>query len=109
MLSSILHRASGVVLYLGLLKLCLLLGFMAAGRESFDAFSSLIYSPFGAVFFFFFSGILIFHFLNGLRHLVWDAGKGFDAKQANTVSLLIVLAAFIGAGGLSYLLIGSMT
>ncbi len=106
MLSSILHRASGVVLYAGLLKICLVLAFLASGSSGYDKMSGLMFSPIGAFAFFAFSGILIFHLLNGIRHLVWDAGKGFDPKLANVLSLLIILAAAVIAAILTYILVG---
>ena len=107
MLSSILHRASGVVLYMGLLKICLVLAFLASGSAGYEKMSGLMFSPIGVFAFFAFSGILIFHLLNGIRHLVWDAGKGFDPKLANVLSLLIILAAAIIAAIMTYILVGS--
>ncbi len=108
MLSSILHRASGIFLYFGLLKLCLFLGFLAAGPEAFKKFEPVLYSPLGFAVFFVVSGVLVFHLLNGVRHLIWDAGKGFDPKVANVISILIIIAAFISALALSAVLAGSM-
>lgn len=109
MLSSILNRATGIVLYFGLLKLCFGLAFLAAGPDAFAAVENLIYSPFGALSFFVAIGILLYHLLNGLRHLAWDAGKGFDPKFANTLSILIIAAAAIGAAALTYVLVGSLS
>ncbi|MEE9272164.1 MAG: succinate dehydrogenase, cytochrome b556 subunit [Robiginitomaculum sp.] len=109
MLSSILHRASGIVLYIGLLKICLFLAIMAAGPKVFERWEGLVYSPLGAFSFFVFTGILIFHLLNGIRHLVWDAGHGFNAKTSNMVSLLIILTVAIIAAGLTFIMVGSMS
>ena len=109
MLSSILHRASGIVLYLGLLKICIVLALLASGSAGYEKMSGMVFSPIGAFAFFTFSGILVFHLLNGIRHLVWDAGKGFDPKLANVMSLLIILAAAIVAAVLTYCLVGSFS
>ena len=108
MLSSILNRATGIVLYFGILKLCVGLIFLASGPEGFAKVSGLLYSPLGAISFFIFSGIILYHLINGLRHLAWDAGKGFDPKFSNTLSILIIAAAAIGAAILTYLLVGSL-
>jgi succinate dehydrogenase / fumarate reductase cytochrome b subunit len=108
MLSSILNRATGIVLYFGLLKLCFGLAFLAAGPMAFENVEGILYSWFGATFFFVFCGIILYHTINGIRHLAWDAGKGFDPKFANTLSVLIILASAIGAALLTYLLIGSV-
>jgi len=108
MLSSILNRATGIVLYFAVLKLCLGLAFLAAGPDVFAKVSGLLYSPVGAFSFFLTMGIILYHLLNGLRHLAWDAGKGFDPKLSNTLSIVIIAASAIGAAALTYCLIGSL-
>ena len=108
MLSSILHRATGIILYFGLLKLCIGLALLAAGPAAFNQVEGLLYSPLGAISFFVVSGVLLYHLLNGIKHLIWDAGKGFDPQKSNTMSLLIILAAAIGAALLTYVLTGSV-
>lgn len=108
MLSSILNRATGIVLFFGLLKLCVGLVFLATGPDSFAQVEGLIYSPIGALSFFVAIGILLYHLLNGLRHLSWDAGKGFDPKFSNMLSILIIAVAAIGTAALTYVLLGSL-
>lgn len=108
MLSSILNRATGIVLYFAVLKLCLVLTFLAAGPDAFNQIKGLIYSPLGAVSFFVVMGIILYHLINGLRHLAWDAGKGFDPKFSNTLSIIIIVASALAAAALTYLLIGSL-
>jgi len=108
MLSSILNRATGIVLYFGLFKLCIGLASLAAGPAAFAKVEGLLYSPLGAASFFVFAGIVLYHLLNGIRHLAWDAGKGFDPKFSNTLSILIILASAIGAAALTYVLTGSL-
>lgn len=108
MLSSILHRATGVVLYLGLIKLAVVLAFLAAGPKWFAKVEPIVYSPIGAFAFFFVIGVLIYHFLNGIRHLVWDIGAGFDPKLANMVSLVTILVSAVSAIYLTWLLTGTL-
>ena len=108
MLSSILNRATGIVLYFGVLKLSIILVLLAAGPAYFEKVSGLVYSWFGAFSFFVFMGIILYHLLNGLRHLAWDAGKGFDPKFSNTLSIVIIIVSAIGAAVLTYLLVGSV-
>jgi len=108
MLSSILHRATGIVLYFGLLKLALVLAFLAAGPNWFGKIEALVYSPFGAFAFFVVAGVLIYHFLNGIRHLVWDIGAGFDPKFANTMSLVIIVLSAIAAVALTWWMVSDM-
>ena len=106
MMSSILHRMSGVVLYMGLIALCGLMVSLAFGEAGFQAIKGVIYSPFGAFLFFATTGILIYHLLNGLRHLVWDIGRGFNPKLANVLSFFIILVSAIIAALLTFLVAG---
>lgn len=108
MLSSILHRATGVVLYFGLIKLAVVLAFLAAGPERFAEVEPLVYSAVGAFVFFSVVGILVYHFLNGIRHLVWDIGAGFNPKFANRVSLVTILVSAVLAAYLTWLLTGTL-
>jgi len=109
MLSSILHRATGIVLYIGLIKLAVVLAFLAAGPKWFAKVEPLVYSRIGAFAFFFVVGVLVYHFLNGIRHLVWDIGAGFNPKLANMVSLVTILVSAILATYLTWLLTGAIS
>ncbi len=106
MLSSILHRATGIILFIGLLKICFFLVALAAGPDLFNKVKGMVYSPLGVVSFFVFIGTLIYHWLNGLRHLVWDAGKGFDPKTANNVSIGIIVLSLLATLCLTVVMVG---
>ena len=81
MVMSILHRATGVALTVGTLGLAWWLLALAAGGERYANASALIASPLGLVLLFGFSLALVYHLLNGLRHLMWDMGWGFDIPE----------------------------
>ena len=81
MVMSILHRATGVALTVGTLGLTWWLLALAAGGECYAHASALIASPLGLVLLFGFSLALVYHLLNGLRHLMWDMGWGFDIPE----------------------------
>jgi len=81
MLMSILHRATGIVLALGSLGLAWWLHAMASGGESIEAFNRLAGSLPGMVILFGFSAALVYHLLNGIRHLLWDAGWGYELPK----------------------------
>ncbi len=108
MASSILHRLSGVVIYIGVLKLCIILFLLAIGSALPGKFEPLLFSPVGVFAIFVFLWALIYHFFNGLRHLVWDMGKGFNPKAANTWSIVIVLASLVVTAFLVWRLVGGM-
>jgi len=95
MVMSILHRATGVALTVGTLGLAWWLLALAAGGECYAHASALIASPLGLVLLFGFSLALVYHLLNGLRHLMWDVGWGFDIPEIYrsgwTVTVLTVV------------------
>ena len=81
MMTSITHRATGIALAVGgLLVVCGLLQ-LAAGEESFNRFKGIIGSPIGMVLLFGWSWALFYHLCNGIRHLIQDAGLGYEIPQ----------------------------
>jgi succinate dehydrogenase / fumarate reductase cytochrome b subunit len=107
MVMSILHRATGVALTVGAFGLAWWLVSMATGGETAARAMACVSSPIGMVLVFGFSLALVYHFLNGIRHLLWDAGRGYDIpsvyKSGYTVVVLtVVLTAaiwFLALGG----------
>jgi len=107
MVMSILHRATGVALTVGAFGLAWWLVSMATGGEIAARAMACVSSPVGMVLVFGFSLALVYHFLNGIRHLLWDAGRGYDIpsvyKSGYTVVVLtVVLTAaiwFLALGG----------
>ena len=81
MTMSILHRASGVILTVGAFALAWWLMAVAAGGESYLRAADCLASPFGRLLLFGFSLSLVYHLLNGIRHLLWDAGMGFEISE----------------------------
>ena len=76
MVSSILHRATGVVLTLGSLLLAWGLIALASGAEAWQDFADSARSPLGFLVLFGWSWALAFHLLSGIRHLLQDMGSG---------------------------------
>jgi len=94
---SILHRASGVVLGVGTLLLtCWLVSAANATDDVFDNVQHFMGSFIGLMLLFGWSVALIFHFFSGIRHLVWDAGSGFDAPHYNTSGWAVAIATTVG-------------
>jgi succinate dehydrogenase / fumarate reductase cytochrome b subunit len=79
---SITHRAAGVALAVGTLLLVYWVVAAAAGPEAYATARSFIGSWFGLLILFGWSVALFFHLCNGIRHLAWDAGYGYDLKVA---------------------------
>ena len=107
MTMSILHRASGVVLTFGAFALAGWLMAVAAGGEHYARAAACLASPPGRLVLAGFSLALVYHLLNGVRHLLWDAGVGFEIpefyRSGWTVAVLtVVLTAaiwFFALGG----------
>jgi succinate dehydrogenase / fumarate reductase, cytochrome b subunit len=92
---SILHRATGVALALGLVALCYWLVSLAGGEETYGAAMRLLSSPLGLLFLLGWTFSFLFHLLNGVRHLFWDAGYGFERAQRHASGWFAVLGALI--------------
>jgi len=81
MTMSILHRASGMVLVVGAFALAWWLLAVAAGGDAYATAAHCVASPLGKFVLFGFSLALVYHLLNGIRHLLWDMGWGFDIPE----------------------------
>ena len=92
---SILHRVTGIGLAAGLIALVLWLMSIAAGPETYLYFSTFMSSLFGRVLLVAWSFAFSYHLANGIRHLFWDAGYGFEKAQANASAWVAIAAAVI--------------
>jgi succinate dehydrogenase / fumarate reductase, cytochrome b subunit len=90
---SILHRLTGAALALGLVALSYWFVSLAAGPDSYAAAARLFASPFGLAVLLGWTFSFLFHLLNGVRHLFWDAGKGFERTQRHLSGWFAVLGA----------------
>ena len=91
MMTSILHRATGVVLTVGALALVYGLMALAAGPARWDAFANCLGSPLGKLLMFGFCWALAYHLVNGIRHLLQDGGLGFaipDFVRSSWISII---------------------
>ena len=92
---SILHRITGGVLVVGTLVLVYWLGAIAAGPEAYAQAKAILGSFIGKVALFGWTWALFYHLANGIRHLVWDAGYGFDLPTVYLTGKITVAASFI--------------
>jgi len=93
---SILHRVTGVAIGVGTLLLTWWLVAAASADDVFERAQWFMGSAFGLLLLFGWSVALIFHFFSGIRHLVWDAGFGFDAPTYNTSGWGVIVATAVG-------------
>ncbi len=90
---SILHRVTGVAMSVGLIVLCAWLMSAAAGAADYERVVNLLSTMIGKLMLIGFSFAFFFHLANGVRHLVWDVGYGFEKYQANASAWFVLLLA----------------
>jgi succinate dehydrogenase / fumarate reductase cytochrome b subunit len=90
---SILHRLTGVALSVGAFALVSWLLALASGQGSYAQFSWAFTSLPGQLFLIGWTFCFFYHLCNGLRHLAWDAGYGFDKSVARRSGIAVVTAA----------------
>jgi succinate dehydrogenase / fumarate reductase cytochrome b subunit len=103
---SIVHRATGVVLALGGLVLALWLVAAAGSPNTYAIFRDAMGSLVGKLALFVFSACLVYHFLNGIRHLFWDAGHGYELPKAYASGYAVLVLSVLLTGGLWFLALG---
>ena len=91
MVMSILHRLTGGALYFGTLLLAAWLIAAAMGEREFAFISSLLAHPIGKLILFGYTWALAHHMLGGVRHMIWDTGRGLQIPQVNLLSWLTVI------------------
>lgn len=80
MMISIMHRITGVGLYFGIILLVWWLTAASISDSYFDFVQGFFGHWFGRFVLFGFSWALVHHALGGLRHFLWDTGRGYDLK-----------------------------
>ncbi len=93
--TSIFHRISGVALGAGALLLTLWLVCAASGENAFSIIQAFLGSWVGILILIGFTLALFYHFCNGIRHLAWDAGRGFDLPAMHRNGWIVLAATFI--------------
>jgi succinate dehydrogenase / fumarate reductase cytochrome b subunit len=97
MMTSITHRVTGMGLSFGIVVLAWWLVCISNGPQGWQSFHAIWDSPIGLLVLFGLTWSLIFHFLNGVRHLAWDLGYGFPKQLAERNSVIILALSILGA------------
>ena len=90
---SILHRITGVASSVGFLVFAWWLMALASGPNSYETAMRYLSSPLGKLLLAGFTFSFVYHFCNGIRHLVWDTGRGLERAQARRSGAVVVIAA----------------
>lgn len=86
MVMSILHRITGTALYFGTLLLAWWLVAAAIGPDYFEYVNGIFGSILGRIILIGYTWALLHHLLGGIRHFIWDTGRGFDIETVNLLS-----------------------
>ena len=89
---SILHRGTGIVLSIGSIFLVSWILVLTLGENAYQIYSQLVNNWFGKLVIFGFTFGLFYHLSNGIRHLFWDAGYGYDLKDAYISGFAVIFS-----------------
>ena len=94
-LMSITHRITGVFQSIGLLIICIFLISLLFGSQIHNTLQIFINHIVGKTFFIFYTFSLCYHLFNGIRHLAWDLGLGFNLNNVNYTGYATIILAFM--------------
>lgn len=97
-LLSILHRGTGIVLYGGACLCVLWFLALSQGPETYNLMQSCLFHPVGLIVLLGVSFSFFYHLCNGIRHLLWDAGCGYELSEVYRTGWIVVIAAFVFTG-----------
>jgi succinate dehydrogenase / fumarate reductase, cytochrome b subunit len=92
---SILHRLTGVAASFGFLLFVWWLMSLATGVDAYARFMRFLDSPVAKLLLAGFAISFVYHFCNGIRHLIWDTGRGLERAQARLSGAVVVIAALL--------------
>ncbi len=106
MVMSILHRATGVFLSIGLLMLTCWLLAIATGSSEYAQVLDFFRSVIGRLLLIGWSFAFFYHFCNGIRHLFWDSGRGFEIEQVKKSGVFTIIMAVVLTSATWFILLG---
>lgn len=91
-LLSILHRGTGIALFGGSILWTFWLFALAAGPHSYENMQAFLLHPIGLIILLCWSYSFFYHLCNGIRHLLWDCGAGYDMSTVRRSGWLVVFS-----------------
>jgi len=92
---SFLHRATGVMLSIGSLALVGWLMSVVSGHDAYARLTAFFAGIIGGLMLFGLTFCFFYHLGNGIRHLVWDAGYGFEPEHARRSGWIVFISALL--------------
>jgi succinate dehydrogenase / fumarate reductase, cytochrome b subunit len=100
--TSFANRATGVVLSVGLLVLVYWLMAVASGAATYARAIGILSLP---IFKLLYAALLLtfsYHLVAGLRHLVWDTGRGLERAQSKRSAAIVIVVSVLLMVGFIY-------
>ena len=94
-LLSITHRIVGVINFFAITLICLWTLTLLLGQNSYQTIQVFLNTIFGKFAVISLCWTFSFHILNELRHLIWDAGYGFDLKISKITGIIAFIGSFV--------------
>ena len=94
-LLSITHRIVGVINFFAIVLICIWAIMLVFGENSYSILNTILNSGFGKFLTISLCWTFSFHILNELRHLIWDAGYGFDLKISKITGIIAFVGSFV--------------
>lgn len=106
---SIAHRGTGFALWLGAMAFTYWLTAAVYGPEAFERAQVFMASWIGRLLLFGWTMCLFYHLANGIRHVAWDYGWGFELGQLRKTGVIVISVAVVltfAAWMIAYALVG---
>jgi succinate dehydrogenase / fumarate reductase, cytochrome b subunit len=95
MMMSIVHRITGGALYVGTILLAWWLIALSIDSSAFATVTWIFSSTIGKLILFGFTWALFHHLLGGVRHMIWDAGRGFEPKEREFLAMATLVGGVV--------------
>jgi succinate dehydrogenase / fumarate reductase, cytochrome b subunit len=92
---SIMHRITGVAATVGFLAFVWWLMALATGADAYARAMACLSTPLAKLLLVGFTFSFVYHFCNGIRHLVWDTGRGLERAQARRSGAIVIASALL--------------
>ncbi len=92
---SIMHRITGITLTVGMFLIVFWIGTLSLGESFYEYYMVFIKSWFGTLILMGFTFALFYHLSNGIRHLFWDLGYGYELNIAFISGITVLISAFV--------------
>ncbi|MBT8124310.1 MAG: succinate dehydrogenase, cytochrome b556 subunit [Gammaproteobacteria bacterium] len=92
---SILHRITGVALTIGAVLMVAIFIAVASDPEYYEWIRGYLANKIGKTFLILWTFALFLHLFNGIRHLFWDAGYGFEKSTTTKSGVWVIIVTFI--------------